>query len=174
LQEETIMASEGEPRPASLQDHSSCNQEIALLRQLLEADSTFNAKLETATALHEALATEHKTMIAQNTALIAQNKAIIAEHETMTAFLEAEHKKHVEFLQLGHNLRVNNIKVAHGIVTAVLHVEIATLREELDSLRAQHTGHEDGAERESAGVLEGLYEVHDGETSQPLPPYTAR
>jgi hypothetical protein len=132
-------ASEVEARPASpatsSQDHSLCNQEMAMLRRLNEIQGAYIAKLETTTA------------------------QLTGQHESMTALREANHNLTVKLLKREHELLVGELKAAHATTTTKLNGEMATLRGEMASLRAQHTGRENGAERESAEVPEELSEV---------------
>jgi hypothetical protein len=140
---ETKMASEGEARPASPasepQDHSWCNQEIATLRKLLE-ESQRNAERET-----------------KQTALLkAELDLTIAYHQEV---LDIKTKHHQNVLDLTskhfkreYELFVEELITTHAMATAALHSEIATLREELASLRAQYTGRGNSAERGAVGV----------------------
>ena len=156
------MTGEGEARPASqateTQDLSRCKQEIAALQELLEHvhrkaeesakhdyrrdDNIMDLRREL-----EQTVTDVKTLTAQ---IKIQDNFASTVCEKVSMQEDA-----IEHLQYGHRQLARELESAHTTTTTMLRREIATLREELASLRAQHTGHENGAERKSAGVAQG-------------------
>ena len=157
------MTGEGEARPASqateTQDHSRCYHEIATLRELLE-EVQHHAKESAFDIINlRSELVQTVTHVETLDALIKdQNDLATTDHQKVCQKVSMQDVA-IKHLQREHEQLAHELESAHTRITTMLRNEITTLREELAYLHSQHTGHEKGAERESAGVLEELSEV---------------
>jgi hypothetical protein len=141
-----IAEHESKQEMATRNIHSLYDERIALLEDLRNTTTAYlEDKLETTTAHLEGkleLTTKHHQ----------------EEHDLTTKHHQEKHNLTIKLREREHELHVDELKTAHATTTTKLNGEIAALREELASLRAQHTGRENGAERESAEVPKELSE----------------